>query len=189
MLWPRASIAETSGWPTDPMQIWSGFYAVVGGATATLLGLLFVAVSINASAILSEEHASSKRLAEQALQNYLTVLSVALLALFPSLTLQELGFSTLGVTGLSVGWALMRLYQAFRKSRDDGWRRRLRSHFSSFLGFVMLTFAAVHMAFDLGDSRTLFATAAIILLFSATRVSWQILLSIAKTKQAQPGAL
>lgn len=171
------------------MQIWSGFYAVVGGATATLLGLLFVAVSINASAILSEEHASSKRLAEQALQNYLTVLSVALLALFPSLTLQELGFSTLGVTGLSVGWALMRLYQAFRKSRDDGWRRRLRSHFSSFLGFVMLTFAAVHMAFDLGDSRTLFATAAIILLFSATRVSWQILLSIAKTKQAQPGAL
>ena len=78
----------------------------------------------------------------------------------------------------------MRLYLAFRKSRDDGWRRRMRSHVSSFLGFVMLTFAAVRMAFDLGDSRTLFAIATIILLFSATRVSWQILLSIAKTKQA-----
>jgi hypothetical protein len=169
------------------MEIWSGFYAVVGGATATLVGLLFVAVSINAAAILREEHASSRRLAEQALQNYLTVLSVALLALFPSLTLQELGLSTLGVTGLSVGWALMRLYQAVSKSRDDGWRRRLRSHVASLLGFVMLTFAAARMAFDLGDSRTLLAAATIILLFSATRVSWQILLSIAQTKQAQPG--
>ena len=32
-----------------PMQIWFEFYTVIGGATATLLGLLFVAVSINVS--------------------------------------------------------------------------------------------------------------------------------------------
>jgi hypothetical protein len=48
------------------MQIWSGFYTVIAGAAATLLGLLFVAVSINATAILNEADGNSRRLAEQA---------------------------------------------------------------------------------------------------------------------------
>ena len=34
------------------MQAWSSYYATIGGAAATLLGLLFVAVSVNASAAL-----------------------------------------------------------------------------------------------------------------------------------------
>jgi hypothetical protein len=38
------------------------------------------------------------------------------------------------------------------------------------------------MALGLGDSRNLFAVATIVLLFSATRVSWGMLLRIAKAK-------
>ena len=38
------------------------------------------------------------------------------------------------------------------------------------------------MAFNLGDSRNLLAIAAIILLFSATAVSWELLLRLAKAK-------
>ena len=46
----------------------------------------------------------------------------------------------------------------------------------------MLIFAAVRMAFQKGDSRNLFAIGAMILLFSATAVSWELLLRIAKAK-------
>jgi len=56
------------------MQAWSQFYAAMAGASAALLGLLFVVVSINAPAALGPEEAVSRRLAEQAFQNYLTVL-------------------------------------------------------------------------------------------------------------------
>jgi hypothetical protein len=60
------------------MQVWFGFYAVAGGAAATLMGLLFVAVSINAAAILNEARGHLQRLAEQAFQNCATVLLVSL---------------------------------------------------------------------------------------------------------------
>jgi len=168
------------------MRAWFEFYAAIGGASATLLGLLFVAVSINASAILSEVHTSSRRLAEQALQNYLTVLLVSLLALFPSLNLSELGFATLGLTAVWGVWVLIRLYLALRRPHDIR-VQLLRRQLSSLLGFGMLAFAALQMALRRGDSRTLFAIAAIILLFSATRASWALLLTLAKVKPAYPG--
>ena len=44
----------------------------------------------------------------------------------------------------------------------------------------MLIFAALRMALNVGDSRNLFAVATIILLFSATAVSWELLIKISK---------
>ena len=68
------------------MQAWSQFYAAIAAASAALLGLLFVVVSINAPAALGPEEAVSRRLTEQAFQNYLAVLMVALLALFADIS-------------------------------------------------------------------------------------------------------
>jgi hypothetical protein len=165
------------------MQGWFGFYSTIGGIAATLLGLLFVAVSINASVILGEAHENSKRLAEQALQNYLAVMMVALLAIFPRIEISTFGFATLAVTALWAAWVLVRLYLALRRPYEPGLRfQSLRRQVSSLVGFGMLIFAALRMAFDMGDSRNLFATATIILLFSATAVSWELLLGIAKAK-------
>ena len=56
------------------MQAWSQFYAAIAAASAALLGLLYVAVSINAAAALGPDQPVSQRLAEQAFQNYLAVL-------------------------------------------------------------------------------------------------------------------
>ena len=44
----------------------------------------------------------------------------------------------------------------------------------------MLIFAALRMALNVGDSRSLFAVATIILLFSATAASWELLIKISK---------
>jgi hypothetical protein len=49
---------------------WSQFFATIGTASPALLGLLFVAVSVNAESALG----MSRRLTEQAFQNYLTVM-------------------------------------------------------------------------------------------------------------------
>ena len=163
------------------MQGWFGFYAAIGGFSATLLGLLFVAVSINAAAILGETHENSKRLAEQAFQNYLAVMMVALLAIFPTLEIPTLGFATLAVTAVWAAWVLIRSYLTLMRPRESGSPlQSLRRQLSSLVGFGMLIFAAVRMAFGLGDSRNLFAIATMILLFSATAVSWELLLRVAK---------
>lgn len=80
------------------MQPWSQFYATIGAAPAQLLGLLFVAVSVNAWAALGPDQAASRRLTEQAFQNYLAVMSLSLLALFPGITTETFGVVTLIVT-------------------------------------------------------------------------------------------
>jgi hypothetical protein len=129
------------------MQAWFGFYAVVGGAAATFMGLLFVAVSINAAAILHEAHGHPRRLAEQAFQNYVAVLLVSLLALFPSLSQLEFGLVTLLVTAASGLSVLVRLCLTLSRPHDTTSRMQLlRRQTLSLLGFGMLIFAAVRMA-------------------------------------------
>ncbi len=60
------------------MQPWSQFYATIAASSAALLGLLFVVVSINAPAALGAHAILSRRLTEQAFQNYLAVMMVSL---------------------------------------------------------------------------------------------------------------
>jgi hypothetical protein len=62
--------------------------------------------------------------------------------------------------------------------------RSLRRQYRSLIGFSLLIFAASRMALDLGDNRTLFAVATVVLLFSATAVSWELLLRIASEDRA-----
>jgi hypothetical protein len=167
------------------MQTWTQLYSVTGGSAATLLGLLFVAVSVTAPRTLGKMHQNSRLLAEQAFQNYLVVVLVSLLALFPSLKLSELGYATLGLTAIRGVASLLRLYWAAMKPYDLGSRwQSLRRQYPSLIGFSLLIFAASRMALDLGDSRTLFAVATVVLLFSATAVSWELLLRIAGEDRA-----
>jgi hypothetical protein len=62
----------------------------------------------------------------------------------------------------------------------------LRGHIFSLIGFAVLIFAVGRMASNMGDNRNLLAASAIILLLSATRASWALLLRIAEMKVAGP---
>jgi hypothetical protein len=165
------------------MQDWFGFYTVIGGATATLMGLLFVSVSINAATILHDAHGHSRRMAQQAFQNYIAVLLVSLLALFPSLSRWEFSFVMLLVTAAMAVWVLVRLYLTLTKPHDTTSRLQLLSRqILTLLGFGMLIFAAARMVLNKGDDRNLLAASTIVLLLAATRSSWMLLLGIARVK-------
>jgi modulator of FtsH protease len=167
------------------MQPWFDFYAVIGAAAATLTGLLFVAVSVNASAVLSKGPQGSRRLAEQAFENYLAVLMVALLALFPDMTTLTFGRVTLMVTAIWTVWVLVRLYQAAAEpSAHESRAAALRRHVSTMVGFGMLIYAATRMALDATDTRDTLAAANIVLLFSATEKAWGLLNRIAGARRA-----
>jgi len=167
------------------MQAWFGFYTVIGAAAATLTGLLFVAMSMNAAAALARGPEGSRRLAEQAFENYLAVLMVSLLALYPDMTLISFGRITLMVTATWTLWVLIRLYQAASEpSVHETRSTALRRHLSTMLGFGMLIYAAARMAIDGKDTRDTLAAANIVLLFSATEKAWGLLNRIAVAKKA-----
>ena len=165
------------------MQAWQQFYAAIAAASAALLGLLFVAVSVNAAAALGPDQPVSQRLAEQAFQNYLAVLMVALLALFADIGTTVFSWVTLAATAGWSFWVVVRFVQTLM---DHGERRSwivgVRRHLSSLLGFGMMLFAALRMALNWGDEYNWLAAATLVLMFSATTVSWQLLTRIARRK-------
>jgi hypothetical protein len=165
------------------MQPWSQFYATIGPASAALLGLLFVAVSINASAALGPDEAASRRLTEQAFQNYLAVMMVALLALFPAIGARTFGAVTLVCTaGWSV-WVVVRFGQTVAQRLEWGfWLHALRRHGASLVGFTILMVVALRMALNWGADYSWLAASTLVLLFSATTVSWELLGRIANRK-------
>jgi hypothetical protein len=167
------------------MQNWSGFYATIAAAAATLLGLLFVAISINAES-LGPGHEDSRRLAEQGFQNYLTVLLVALVAMFPGMSLGTLGVVAISVTIVAGIWVLIRFWQSLRDARQfKGQVSSVRRHAVSVLGFAMLIYSAFRMrSGDPGEAVPyIFASALIVLVSSATVASWELLLRIARFRR------
>src|SRR5580698_1679078 len=158
------------------MQAWFNFYAVIGAAAATLTGLLFVAMSMNAAEALSRGPQGSRRLAEQAFENYLAVLMVALLALFPDMSLITFGWITLLVTGTWTAWVLVRLYQAATEPSVHETRAlAIRRHVPTLIGFGLMIYSLGRMALQGADTRDSLAAANIALLFSATERAWGLL--------------
>lgn len=162
------------------LQSWSQFYATIGAAAATLLGLLFVAVSVNAPTALGPKDAVSRRLTEQAFQNYLAVMMVALLALFPGIGAPTFGAVTLAATASWSALVVVRFAQTIAQRQERrSWLFAVRRHVASLVGFAILLAAALRMALKWGDDYNWFAASTLVLLFSATTVSWELLRRIA----------
>src|ERR1700761_6666439 len=122
------------------MQNWSTFYEMIGGAAATLIGLLFVAVSVNAEKILGTAHAHSRLLAKQAFQNYLAVLTITLIAFYPGITTITFGYVVIGTTASWSIWVVVRAFRsvASAAAHDSSRIRMIRRYLLSILGFLML---------------------------------------------------
>ena len=162
------------------MQGWQGFYGLVGQTAATLLGLLFVSVSINAETILGEAHRHSRRLAEQAFQNYLCVVAVSILDFFPRIDRYAYAQSVLWVAGIWGVWAVVRTAQAFlNPPPDQPMILRLRRYLPSIAGYGLLLYACIVTIRRGTDEAMYAATAVLLLMLSATIVSWDLLIQMA----------
>src|ERR1700728_2652658 len=96
------------------IQAWHDFFGMLGAAAATLLGLLFVSVSINADAILGESHKHAMDLAEQAFHNYLAAVIISLAVFYPGISNSSLGSAILCLSVLYAIRLLVRLYNSLR---------------------------------------------------------------------------
>jgi hypothetical protein len=68
----------------DTLRGWSNFYFMTGGAAATLIGLLFVAVSLGAPLVSADTQAAITTFVTPILFYFLSVLGVAALMLVPT---------------------------------------------------------------------------------------------------------
>jgi hypothetical protein len=102
--------------PPPELVAWQSFFATLAAATATLAGLLFVALSLNLELLMRDEHQHAKRVATQTFAMFLYVLIVALLLLMPHGTRLELALEVAAVGVVGLAGALVLLLRTFRAS-------------------------------------------------------------------------
>lgn len=166
---------------------WRDYYLLACTIGATLLGLLFVAVSVNAEVILSGEHDDLKYLAQQAYQTYMAVVLLGLLFLFPNWGWYQASelFGVLGASGLA--WSTYRVVRIFPAARKRfGRTRTLRRMAFPVAAFGMMVASGWWMQNQVVVTPLmLVGIAVVVLLSSATATSWDLLVQVGQLRHPQ----
>ena len=167
---------------------WHDFFLATAGGAAALLGLLFVAVSLNLDDIAHAARLDLQVLADQAFSNFFIALAVALFLLVPTPYANPPAFEAVLVCVGGIG--LFRIIRRARRALRRGqlaWgpvyiARRLGSPAGA--NACLLIAALLLARADPGAFYWLLA-ATIVFLLSAADSSWDLLLRVGAERQAR----
>ncbi|MGP0059125.1 MAG: hypothetical protein ACLPID_07555 [Beijerinckiaceae bacterium] len=159
---------------------WRDFYLLIGTASATLVGLMFVAASIGSS-IFNEKHSAPlNAFLSPTVAHFTAVLVASLLMVIPTLSWRILG-GLLGVGGLAglaySGRILVQIIiqQIFKVDFSD----RTFYALIPVLGYLLSLCAAVLLFMESAASANVIAAALMILLLAGIRNAWDMMVWIA----------
>jgi hypothetical protein len=165
--------------PTELLRDWHDFYMLVGTASATLVGLMFVATSIS-SAIFNEEHRGAlATFITPTVVHFSAVLFAGLLIVMPIHTWLSLGL-VLGLGGLAgtiYSAALVMRLMVRRRFKVDV-TDRLFYVLIPLIGYLLIVAAAALIFVDPHEGADLLAVAIFVLLAAAIRNAWDMLVWI-----------
>ena len=158
---------------------WHDFFAAVAGVSATLVGLLFVALALNPAVMADDGPAGLRTWAGQTFHSFLMVLSIALVVLIP-----DTGPLGLGVPVLIFGvWGMVRVIADARQVRSDPapeWHGRpLLTRFASPLaGYAIAVWVGTQVLRGNADSVGWLVATVFFLMMSAAGNCWDLLREI-----------
>ena len=167
------------------LDSWHDFYLATASASAALLGLLFVGVSINLSSITAAERIDLRTRANLAFSNLLYLLGLSLIVLVPGADAGTIAISFTVVAALGL-LRIVRRVASLRRAKDTAWKQRdtVRRLAWTFVADLMLLYIAASLSS--GDARWLLALTIVVfvLLVGAADVSWDLL--IRESDEAHP---
>ncbi len=159
---------------------WHDFYLMIGTAAATLIGLLFVSLSLNIDVITRKESADLRVLATHSFGDFMSVLMFAVLFLIPNQVPLGLGLPLLGIGGYGLFNTIRRWRQARRQpgrawEPGGGVTRRFHVPALCFLALI-----AIAVSVLLGGTDTLYGLVPvmILLVLGASRNAWDLLMAL-----------
>jgi len=163
---------------------WHDFYIMVGTAAATLIGLLFVSLSLNADAITRKENTILRLLAAQSFASFISVLMFAVLFLIPDQSPNGLGLPLLFIDLIGIVMLARRLRQTYQ-NRALAWSRggillRFAIPLASFLTLLIIAIDVL-----LGNAFDLYwlVPVMILLILDASLNAWNLLLKLRDSNQ------
>jgi hypothetical protein len=166
------------------IQRWHDFYIVAGTASATLVGLMFVGLSLHLRVVVS--HSEVRSLARVTLANFGLLLFVSLFLVIPegsSAAGTELvvsGLVSLGVTAPSLVAAIRTETRTLRPIRI------LLRIASSALAYVGVIVAGILLRGGSAQTAmTLLVVVVVLVLFTSLRNSWDLLVSVGEATMGE----
>jgi hypothetical protein len=169
---------------------WRDFYALVGGAAAGLLGLLFVSVSLHLDVITKSVGNEVRILSEQTFLSFIYVLLISMLFMIPYQNATGLGLPLLAMGVLaclrtaSNGLQFWRARQA--PQRMLGSHYVLRRFVYPVVSYVGLTFVSLIALRGRSAALLWVLVVVLVLLLSATINAWELMLLLAEAKREGP---
>jgi hypothetical protein len=158
---------------------WQSFYMLSGTAAATLIGLMFVAVTFGASLVNAQTTEASRAFIDPPFYHFAHVLFTACLFVFPTLTATTLGVALLVMCAircyvLVVTWRRMRHTQ--RQFGDIELFDWLLGVVLPLLGYLLGGASGVGFLYGYAGSFTALAIAALMTLIIGVIVSWELMI-------------
>jgi len=165
------------------IEQWHDFFLAVAGASAALLGLLFVGISINLASITAQERTDLRALAEQAFANLLWVLVISLIMLAPDSKSDGVGSGLAIVAGVGLLRAVrsLRLVPRLASGRLVALRRLSWALVADLL--IAYVAARFLLATDAGAATALMV-AVFVLLLGAADIAWSMLVEVTTERRS-----
>jgi hypothetical protein len=167
------------GTPAELLHNWHDFYILIGTASATLVGLLFVAASIGASIFTEENKAPLGAFLTPTVTHFGGVLFTSLLVIVPTHSWPTLGISVgaIGIAGVVYcGRILTQIIIRYRSKVDL--TDRLFYALFPVAGHILLAGSAVALFSRPSEAVNLLAASLLMLLFAGIRNAWDMMLWI-----------
>jgi hypothetical protein len=168
-------------------EAWHDFYLMAGTAAVTLVGLLFVALSLHVEVLFRKEHADFRELAAEAFQGYLYVLITALIFLLPAEDghMLALIYAVVNVAMLVRTAARAPKFFAAHKARGGAKMKRWRILVPG-LAYVMGLLAVYQWWNGSIQSAIGFFSPVVMMLAASTRTAWDLLEYVGQVRSAEP---
>jgi hypothetical protein len=160
----------------ETLQSWHDFYELLGAASATMVGLLFVAASVGAGVFTTDRRAPLRVFLSASVINFSLLLATSLIVLAPARTGPWLGAAIVGCAIFGLTHSILALRDTFRDGlikqidlEDRTWYVVL-----PFLGYLCLAASGVILALGLPAGCPALAASVGLLLAAGIHNAWDI---------------
>jgi len=165
-------------WAAETLKEWHDFYVLMGTAGATLLGLLFIAVSLGAGYLTEERQSATRTFMSPVVVHFTSVFFLSAIALFPS---HQARFFAALIGGTALIGALTSTYITIQIVRTD-----LTNYVEDYLAYgllpglayLALLAAAVSIYLEKDFGLNALAGALLLLAIVNIRNAWDLMLTM-----------
>lgn len=161
---------------------WQNFYLLLGTAAATLIGLMFVAITFGASLVTAQTSASARAFIDPTFTHFVQVLMTACLVTIPTMGPNVLGVLVLAINALRIA-ALFRVFRhmmaAHRVHRDIELSDWLSGIALPFICYILLSVTGVAFVAGYAASFNALAIGTLAILLNGIFGAWELMIWMA----------